>query len=301
LQNFATHKGVALLGLIAERIPYEELVPLAKTWNIPLDDWQLRGRALLNRDADGNYKFAHRSIMEYLFVKRVLDIVKNERPGVDWTDQMQKFIIEMFVKGEKIDPVILNSIQFRISELEKIFKKPSLKLRDKKLVLSHNNAKRMLNSHNFFDSSRNKEGKGIKHQYLPMKFNKDQVVIDLATGLMWQQSGSPDRLSWEDVQKWIDDLNRKGYAGYHDWRLPTLEEAMSLMEPKKLNGVLYIDPVFDKTQRWIWTADLSNRQDSSGGSLRWVVGFDGGGCYGYDIDSNDYLRLVRSGLSSTGE
>ncbi len=155
----------------------------------------------------------------------------------------------------------------------------------------------MLHNQGFFDSNKNESGKGIKHHYLSMKFDKDLVVIDLATGIMWQQSGSPKYLYWKDVQTWIDDLNRKGYAGFHDWRLPTLEEAMSLMEPKELNSGLYIDPVFDKTQRWIWTAD-----QVAGGSLRWVVYFGYGSCYDYYIlDYNYYLRLVRSGLSSTGE
>jgi len=38
----------------AERIPRDELAALAQSWNIPLDDWQLTGRSLLNRDALGN-------------------------------------------------------------------------------------------------------------------------------------------------------------------------------------------------------------------------------------------------------
>ncbi|MCH8127478.1 hypothetical protein IIC38_16195, partial [candidate division KSB1 bacterium] len=47
----------------AERIAKDKLAMLANKWNIPLNDWQLTGRSLLNRDAGGNYKFAHRSIM----------------------------------------------------------------------------------------------------------------------------------------------------------------------------------------------------------------------------------------------
>ncbi|MCP4688613.1 MAG: hypothetical protein GY859_11220, partial [Desulfobacterales bacterium] len=55
-----------------ERVSYDDLPELAENWDIPLEQWQLSGRSLLNRDAEGNFKFAHRSIMEYLFVQRFL-------------------------------------------------------------------------------------------------------------------------------------------------------------------------------------------------------------------------------------
>lgn len=64
---------------------------MAKQWNIPLEDWVLSGRSLLNRDAEGNYKFAHRSIMEYLVVKGFVDDDK-AYGGLLWTDQMKAFL-----------------------------------------------------------------------------------------------------------------------------------------------------------------------------------------------------------------
>lgn len=57
-----------------------------------------------------------------------------------------------------------------------------------------------------------------------------------------------------------------------EWRLPTLEEAMSLMEPVRNEDGLFINPVFSDKQRWIWTAD------QHGVSSAWVVYFGGGGC-----------------------
>jgi len=78
----------------AERIPRAELAGLAKEWNIPLDDWQLSGRSLLNRDAEGNYKFAHRSIMEYLVVKRLVD-GDPACDRIEVSDQMKAFVREM--------------------------------------------------------------------------------------------------------------------------------------------------------------------------------------------------------------
>lgn len=77
----------------AERVPVEELGLLATNWNIPLDDWKLSGRSLLNRDAEGNFKFAHRSIMEYLYVRQLLRGNLNCLQ-TEWTDQMQKFLNE---------------------------------------------------------------------------------------------------------------------------------------------------------------------------------------------------------------
>jgi len=77
-----------------ERIPRDELKPLADQFRIPLEEWQLSGRSLLNRDALGNYKFAHRSIMEYLFVRACLNGTESECPN-PWTDLMKSFLLEM--------------------------------------------------------------------------------------------------------------------------------------------------------------------------------------------------------------
>ena len=77
-----------------ERIPYQDLEGLANEWNSDLPQWKLSGRSLLNRDAQGNYKFAHSSIMEYLFVKRLLQ-GDFGCSGVILTDQMKRFLIEI--------------------------------------------------------------------------------------------------------------------------------------------------------------------------------------------------------------
>lgn len=77
-----------------ERIPYSEVTTIAAKWNIALADWQISGRSLLNRDAQGNYKFAHRSIMEYLFVLRVANHEVNGY-GLPLTDQMKAFFVDL--------------------------------------------------------------------------------------------------------------------------------------------------------------------------------------------------------------
>jgi len=49
---------------------------------------------------------------------------------------------------------------------------------------------------------------------------------------------------------------------------------MSLMEAQARDS-LYIDPVFDGTHSWIWTAD---QYDYPASRAVWVVDFSSGGC-----------------------
>jgi len=120
----------------------------------------------------------------------------------------------------------------------------------------------------------------IKHDYNLKTVGGDKVVVDNATGLMWHQSGSDYRMNQWEAEDRVEMLNSEGYAGYHDWRLPTVDEAVSLLEPSKKNGNLYIDPVFSKEQKHIWTGDKCHSTRYSrtawtvrfgNGSVRWQV------------------------------
>lgn len=100
----------------------------------------------------------------------------------------------------------------------------------------------------------------INHDYEASTIHFGRVVRDHATGLMWHQSGSDRYVTWYEANKWLKELNQKGYAGFNDWRFPTLEEAASLFESDKHNG-LYISPDFDKKQKWFWTGDEKDNTD----------------------------------------
>jgi tetratricopeptide (TPR) repeat protein len=110
-------------------------------------------------------------------------------------------------------------------------------------------------------SSKNEDGfcgySTINHDYNLKAIKGDKVVVDNATGLMWHQSGSDDEMVWHEALEWIRKLNKSGYAGCQDWRLPTVEEAASLLEPSKRNG-LCIDPVFSNVQSFIYTGDRND-------------------------------------------
>lgn len=167
--------------------------------------------------------------------------------------------------------------------------------------LSHDDVTAMLKKYDFPDQRIYWMGKGIHHLYEAKAINGHPVVIDHTTGLMWQQSGSPrrltERLTYEQALEYIDQLNREQLAGYADWRLPTLEEAMSLMEPVKTENGLYINTLFDKAQMWIWTADTLPIAEKFA-TVAWYVGFYNGTCGGNSVDQNHYVRAVRSEKSS---
>jgi len=148
----------------------------------------------------------------------------------------------------------------------------------------------MIRNNGFHDGDWNRSASGFSNDFQLQ--NDVNVVLDRASGLMWQQSGSVKEISCSEAKEYVARLNSDQFAGYNDWRLPTLEEAMSLMEPTEEASGMYIDPVFDNMQRWVWTSDTNET------ALAWLANFVSGNCYTYpndyfDFTSGGYVRAVR--------
>jgi hypothetical protein len=146
----------------------------------------------------------------------------------------------------------------------------------------------LIRNFDFYDTYINPKGEGLLHRYSAIELYGDKIVIDDRTNLIWQQNGSSEQMNFENAKKWLEKLNQECYAGFQDWRFPTLEEAMSLMESEPKNDSLYIDSVFMKTQEVIWTCDFQKDE-----SQKWIVSFSRGFCGLSTHFSDDYVRAVR--------
>ena len=131
---------------------------------------------------------------------------------------------------------------------------------------------------NFYDSQHNPSG-GFENCLVD---NMDQLTVtDLKTGLMWQRGGC-DLTTIRNAQKYVAELNRKNFAGYNDWRLPTMEEALSLLEPQVNEKDLHLHPCFSKEQPFVFLADQRKPggywfADFKQGTVFWASGTIPGG------------------------
>jgi len=121
----------------------------------------------------------------------------------------------------------------------------------------------------------------------------EQVVVDCATGLMWQRSGSEaQEWEWQTAPNYVRRINAEKFAGFNDWRLPTIEELSSLLEPRKNNKGLYISEIFDN-KAGFWSSD--DWILTGGTPCAWAAGFDYGGIFQGGAKTNRYfVRAVRS-------
>ncbi len=143
----------------------------------------------------------------------------------------------------------------------------------------------LVGKQNFFERKYNPEGR-FDNSFI----GNSEVVTDRITNLTWQRKGC-DHTYGRKLLNWIEDINRENYAGFNDWRLPTIDEALSLTERVKNGKGLYLAGCFNVSQTYIFTAD---RRKPGGW---WFVDFGqakvywaAGSCF-----SGGYGRLCRGG------
>ncbi len=138
---------------------------------------------------------------------------------------------------------------------------------------------------NFFEKEHNP--KGAFHNHF-VDVGDGQTVVDQKTGLMWQRTGL-DITSIRTMLRNIERLNKEGFAGHHDWRMPSMEEAMSLMEPTKNRKGVHLRRCFSREQPFVFVA----AKRKPGGY--WFVDYKQGRCFwSSGTIPGGFARLCRS-------
>ena len=127
----------------------------------------------------------------------------------------------------------------------------------------------------------------------------DGTILDKDSKLMWMSYDywqmEHNWVNWYTANEYVQRINNKKFAGYSDWRLPSVEEATTLYERRKRNtdkdgDKIFIDSLFPKGAGWsTWTSDQKQNK-------AFVVSFkdEGGKSYQDKVAATDaFLRLVR--------
>ena len=114
------------------------------------------------------------------------------------------------------------------------------------------------------------------------------VVVDRATSRSWQKTGSPYALNWQEAHSYISFLNRIHFGGLCSWRLPTLDELLSLLNESPEQTGTFSDP----QRKWLWSCDLHGKTE------RWFINLDMGYVASQDMDCPNYVKAVSSELGA---
>lgn len=112
------------------------------------------------------------------------------------------------------------------------------------------------------------------------------TVTNTRTGLMWKQA-IEGKHNWHDaIKKFGDNVS---FAGYNDWRIPTIDELITLLDSIHQNN---IDPTaFPNTEA---TSFWSKSPLIKNNNFLWCINFKYCSKVWYSKDNSFQVRLVRS-------
>jgi serine/threonine protein kinase len=116
--------------------------------------------------------------------------------------------------------------------------------------------------------------------------NPNDTVMDKTNGLIWQKSGCSYPLNWHQANKYIGSLNNDNFGGHNGWSLPTINELISLLTQTPHGEDFCIQPLFDQTQKWLWSCDLRSFMAA------WYVNVELGFVAWHDFTGYYYTRGV---------
>jgi hypothetical protein len=125
-------------------------------------------------------------------------------------------------------------------------------------------------------------------RYTMLTLCGEAVVVDEGSHLMWDRLEKPSTYTWVQASAVCTGSRR---AGFSDWRLPTSNELMSLVDYSRTTTPLADTTVFDfqsPENHSTWSATTCAQQPGSAWQL-----FGVGGVYCRTVTTPGYVRCVR--------
>ncbi|OFV84647.1 MAG: hypothetical protein A2W26_12295 [Acidobacteria bacterium RBG_16_64_8] len=178
---------------------------------------------------------------------------------------------------------------FRERTLPKKLTEP-VRLRSEPVDLSDDGCENAAKRWNFFTEGNSEKGCFVNAYVIPDSLMGSKTITDLATGLMWRIHSSRE-LTFERAKQYIDELNKDKVAGsgFSDWRLPTVEEFLSIMEAPLFHLESHLDSLLFLPELDYWTSDYRLPK-----GYRWTVHAGSADCYFDEPTSKNRVRAVRT-------
>lgn len=208
-------------------------------------------------------------------------------------------------KSKQLETQTPENEKQKLAYIPKKVQVAKVSLRKEPRILTENGINSIVEKYSFFDKERQPFGT-FANNFID---NQDGTITDSVTDLRWQKKGSMRSLSRRQATSYLKKLNKERFAGYSNWRLPTIEELASLLVFAKING-LHINTLFDRKQNKCWSADSLPSDQTDLYQEDWIVSFfnahithaswsrarDATISYQkwYEKDSSNYVRAVRS-------
>jgi len=143
-----------------------------------------------------------------------------------------------------------------------------MRLRNDPKELSENILRDELCKINIFDSYYNPNGNSL-FEFNIKKNGNDGLIEDRDNNLIWHSTGSKETLDYKMALEWVKELNKDKYRGYTNWRLPSVEEILTLIDRDKNDFGLFVKKQFPGNLDVIWTGDKNNEKGKK--PMNWVL------------------------------
>jgi uncharacterized protein DUF1566 len=124
------------------------------------------------------------------------------------------------------------------------------------------------------------------------EYNRE-AVRDQTTGLVWEQSPALDMSDWEMAQRRCSSSHAGGDT---DWRVPTVQELRTLVEPSSIDVKLPADHPFANVEPSIYWSSTERRENGAYASF---VNFSSGRSATLEKFMPSFVWCVRGAMNET--